>query len=214
MSYSSDSGHSSGTVIKRPNCQECKDALSAHMSYSQTGDAIVPTKLRPEKHDDKNIDSLFLQSEVSEENIIVNVNELANLITVFLPHICENTCPTIKIAKRQGLCVTIQVTYKNCPFKSGLVDLFTRSNMSPRGPPAYTFNTSLLIPVLKSKVGISDVLLTLTCDIQTPDRRGFQRILNKMSNLMIQLNENQMIENQNIKTMSSIYLKWSVRIFG
>ena len=126
VSYSSDSGNSSGTVIKRPNCQEFKDALSAQMSHSQTGDATLPTKLRPEKHDDKNIDSLFLQSEVSEENIIVNVNELANLITVFLPHTCENACPTIKIAKRQGLCVTIQVTCKNCPFKSGLVDLFTR----------------------------------------------------------------------------------------
>ena len=208
-SYNDDSGDSSSvTVIKRPNFQEFKDAVNVKNLSFQSADCTVPTKLRPEKYKEENINSLFLHSKESEENIIVNVNKLQYLITAFLPHNCENPSPNVTIEKRQGLCISIQVSCKNCLFKSSTVDLFTRSKVSPKGPPAGTLNTSVLIPALKSKVGISDIVQILTClNIKAPDRRGLQRKFNKMSDLMIELNEEQMLKNQN-------YVKHVLEIAG
>lgn len=188
---------SSVSVIKRPSTQEFKDACCAQSS-SNTDLNVVPSKLRPEKHEEEDISAYFTQSEESEENIIVNINKLSNVISSFIPHNCEKPCPDIEIVNRLGLCVAIQVSCKNCTFTSRPIELYTRTKTSAKGPPSGTLNTSLLIPVLKSKVGITDLLKILAClNIKPPDRRGLQRKLNRMSDLMVDLNENQMLENQN-----------------
>ena len=55
----------------------------------------------------------------------------------------------------------------------------------------------LLIPVLKLKVGMSDVVQVVSClNIKSPDRRGLQRRLSRLSDMMIDVNKQQMIDNQ------------------
>jgi len=62
--------------------------------------------------------------------------------------------------------------------------------------------------VLKSKVGISDVVQVLSClNIKSPDRRGLQRRLNRLSDMMVDVNKQQMIDNQT-------YVKHSLQLAG
>jgi len=64
------------------------------------------------------------------------------------------------------------------------------------------------IPMLKSKVGISDVVQVLSClNIKPPDRRGLQRRLNRLSDMMVDVNKQQMIDNQT-------YVKHSLQLAG
>ena len=183
------------TLVKRPNQEEFYDAVNAQSSDLE---CLLPSKLRPEKCINDDIVSDFTPSEESEENVIVNLHKMSNLITAFQPHSCENAFPELKIEKRQGLCITVQVSCRNCSFVSNSIELFTtvKSTETP-GPDPGALNTSLLIPVLKSKVGINDVLHMLTClNIKTPDRRGLQRKFNRLSDLMVDINKKQLCENQ------------------
>ena len=76
------------------------------------------------------------------------------------------------------------------------MDLFT-TVPSSRGPDAGSLNVCLLIPVLKSKVGINDVVQVLSClNIKSPDRRDLQRRFNRLSDMMVDVNKQRMIDNQ------------------
>jgi hypothetical protein len=87
------------------------------------------------------------------------------------------------------------------------VDSFTTAP-SFGGPYAGSLNVCLLIPVLKLKVGISDVVQVVSClNIKSPDRRGLQRRLNRLSDMMIDVNKQQMIDNQT-------YVKHIVQLAG
>lgn len=193
-SYKSSEGCSVSVPLKRPNQQEYGDALKI---LSESTRELVPSKLRPEKDKTcENSDDLAI-SEESEENIIVNFKLLSNLIRAFLPHSCSNANPDVKIQKRQGLCVSVQAICASCGFLSDPIKLFTTIK-SPRGPDSGVLNNSVLIPVLKSKVGISDIINILSClNIKTLSRSVMQRKLNKMSDLMVDLNKQTMLENQN-----------------
>jgi hypothetical protein len=62
---------------------------------------------------------------------------------------------------------------------------------------AGSLNVCLLISVLKSKVGINDVVQVLSClNIKSPDRRGLQRRFNRLSDMMVDVNKQRMIDNQ------------------
>lgn len=193
VSYTDQIVASSVSNITRPKHREFQDASYVCKSES---DAIpvVPTKLRPEKEKDIVYDSGNFEG--SEENVIINLHKLTDLVGAFLPHSCLDASPAIDIVNRQGLCITLQVSCHNCSFKSEPVELFTTVK-SPKGPPAGTLNVSLLIPALKSKVGIHDLVHTLSClNIQPPDRRGLQRRFNRLSDLMKNINNKQMLDNQ------------------
>ena len=111
------------------------------------------------------------------------------MISAFLPHECQSTSRSVKVVKRLGLCIADEVFCRNCSFIS---DIF-----ASRGPDAGSLNVCLLIPVLKSKVGISDVVQVLSClIIKSPDRRCLQRWLNRLSNIMVDVNKQRMIDNQ------------------
>ena len=76
------------------------------------------------------------------------------------------------------------------------MDLFT-TVPSSQSPDAGSLNVGLLIPMLNSKIGISDVVQILSClNIKLPDRRGLQRKLNRLSDIMVDVNKQQMIDNQ------------------
>jgi len=55
----------------------------------------------------------------------------------------------------------------------------------------------LIMPVLKSKVGISEVVPILSClNINSLNRRGLQRRFNRLSDMMVDVNKQQVIDNQ------------------
>ena len=194
--YTDNSSSASVSVLQRPTSTEFADALSAQ-STSKCDVNVLPTKLRPVKIEDENDnDNDFEISEESEENIIINLNKLSKMISAFLPHECQRASPSVKVVKRLGLCITVEVFCRNCSFISDAVDLFT-TVPSSRGPDAGSLNVCLLIPVLKSKVGINDVVQVLSClNIKSPDRRGLQRRFNRLSDMMVDVNKQRMIDNQ------------------
>ena len=100
------------------------------------------------------------------------------------------------MVKRLGLCITVEVFCRHCSLISDAVDLFT-TVPSSRGLDAGSLNVCLLIPVLKSKVGISDVVQILSClNMKLPDRRGLQRRLNRLMDMMVDVNKQQVIDIQ------------------
>lgn len=198
--YTSSKSTSADKTIKRPKIQEFKDAVKIQSESSwDLNTNILPSKLRPikeEKQNNINSDIGFISSNESEENIIVNLEKLSDIIKAFLPHSCDNPSPSLDIVKRQGLCVSVHVKCLNCSFCSTKVDLFT-TYKPKRGPNAGVLNASLLIPVLKSKVGLSDIDLILSClNIKPPNRAGMQCKLNRISDLVVDMNKKTMIENQ------------------
>ena len=100
------------------------------------------------------------------------------------------------IVERQGLCVSVLVTCKRCGFKIPKSGLLTTVKPQ-RGPDAGCINTMMLMPVLKSRVGLNDLNLVLSClNIKAPSTRILQRKLNKLTDKIEELNKKQMLENQ------------------
>jgi hypothetical protein len=109
---------------------------------------------------------------------------------------CVKASPSVKVVKRLGLCITVEVFCRNCSFISDEVDLFT-TIPSFRGPDAGSLNVCLLIPVVQSKVGISDVVQVVSClNIKSHDRRGLQSRFIRLSDKMVDVNKQRMIDNQ------------------
>ena len=75
--------------------------------------------------------------------------------------------------------ITLQLKCKNCNFVSHELPLF-HSVKKPRDRQTTgILNSCLVLPVLGSQLGISDIQLILAClNIQAPDKRGLQRKFN------------------------------------
>ena len=190
---------------------EIQDDLSlvnrAGCSQERTGADELPYRLRPGVEKDysesSNINtagkssSSSTQSFSENENIIVNVKKLEKLLISFAPHSCESSRSlSLDIVERQGLCVTVTVNCRNCSFETPKCALFTTMK-SARGPDAGCVNTMMLIPVLKSRVGLNDLHLFLSCvNIRAPDLRRLQRKLNQLTDKIENLNKKQMLLNQ------------------
>lgn len=185
---------SSNTKFTRPNIQEFTDALKVQTESSWIcNTSLLPTKLRPEK---EKVGINETESSMTSENIIVAFDRLNLLLKAFMPHSCKRPTPNISISRRQGLCISVVVKCINCTFASSIIDLF-ESYKPARGPDAGTLNTCLVIPVLKTKVGISHVTHMLSClNIKPPCRQGLQEKVNRLSDLVVKLNEQTLIDNQ------------------
>jgi hypothetical protein len=68
-------------------------------------------KIEDENENDNDND--FEISEESEENIIINLSKLSKMIAAFLPHECQRASPSVKVVKRLGLCITVEVCCRN-----------------------------------------------------------------------------------------------------
>jgi hypothetical protein len=113
------------------------------------------------------------------------------LFEAIITYMCDVSKPQVIIKKRIGLCITAAVICTSCHFKSKAVELYETVKKSC-GPSTGMLNEALVLPVLKSKVGISDVPLVLSCmNIKVPDSRGLQRKLNNLSDKMVDINEGQ-----------------------
>lgn len=192
-----DYDSSVNSPLKRPAADEFSDALEIQSKSGNSKSVVVlPSKLRPEKDNKDLLVNDLTNSNESEENIIVQLSKLPTLISAFQSHECPSACPDIKIEKQQGLCVSVRVICNKCVFRSDEIKLF--STFKPaRGPDGGTLNIALLIPVLKSRVGLSDIIHILTClNIKAPNRPGMQIKVNKLADLIEKLNKNTMLDNQ------------------
>lgn len=193
------------TSISRINSNELPDVLlaaSRHRVDDQTGQpGVLPYKLRPGIEKDYAIEKKRgkqsqCQSTDDQENIIVNIKKLEELFNGFFHHTCNTPSVSISVTERQGLCVSVTATCNSCMFKTRKTDLFTKIK-TKRGPDAGCLNISVLLPVTKSRIGINDLNLVLSClNIRAPDKRGLQRKLNNLSDRVENMNKQQMVANQ------------------
>ena len=152
-------------------------------------------KLRPRPETE---DSMTLGEEYEyDENIIVHIENLKTLVTeVHKPH-CPSCSMYVKIVRRHGLCVLLTVSCRRCGFKSKPVEMSARLKHQKRGIGASELNERLLLSVLKSRLGIEDLNLFLTClNINAPSKTVMQKKLNKMADKAEEVNEAEMLQSQ------------------
>ena len=127
----------------------------------------------------------------------MNLKCLEELFSAFAPHSCPATDSTcIDIVDRHGLYLSVIVKCKSCGFKTPKTGLF-KTVKPKRGPDSGCLNTMILMPVLKSRVGLNDLDLVLSClNVRPPDKRGLQRKLNTVTDKVEEMNIEQMVKNQ------------------
>lgn len=188
------------SLLQRPRKRTYDEAIKSQSKWAQckeTQITILPSKLRPKKED--NTEEIGNCSD-SKENIIVLVSKLSELVEVFLPHSCRLPVPTCVVARRQGMCVTVQILCKTCGFKSEMVEMFERiekNNIRQYGPRGGMINEALVLPMLKTKCGPSDISTVLSSlNIKPPSAPLLQHKLNKAAEKMEAVNKESMLENQ------------------
>lgn len=162
-----------------------------HLTEHQNEHNTLPYRLRPAAEREQNSDLM----PNSDENIIVNFKKLQEFTEMVHSKCC--TRPKVELSmSRTGLCVSITASCSRCKFRSQAMDMSEKIPKA-RGPAGGALNEMLLIPVMKSKMGIDDVLMVMTCmNIKAPSRSLLQRKLNSLSDIMIDMNEAQMLQNQ------------------
>ena len=193
-------------TIVRLNNTMAADVLNACRDKDP---AVLPFKLRPSKVAPSvpgNKGNMHGTNEVSEnENLIVNRKQLKSIFQCIGQHSCEKSSIDYTITERKGLCADIQVTCDNCNFCTEEMPLYQSINKK-HGKPLGLLNVSLLLPVLCSKMGISDLLLVLAClNIFGPDKRGMQRKLNIVADQVEEMGKQQLVTNQQyVRSISNL----------
>ena len=179
----------------RPSAEEYLDACRIVDSDETVNhELLCPTRLRP-KTKQSELDYTKSNEETKEENVIVNFDKLSSLVAGF-QHTCKRPFPVVKLEKRKGLCITARTCCKNCKFNSQPCELFT-SIKKKRGPTAGSLNDALAIPVLKSKMGVTDIRYLLSCiNVQSPAPSGLHRKVCQAADEMVNLNSASMSDNQ------------------
>jgi hypothetical protein len=181
------------------------DVLNA--AGQRLNSSVLPFKLRPRRAQSKpeSVKDSELACEGSNENFIVNSQKLGCILQLVAKHSCIQ--PNIKtvVSDRRGVCVEVTIKCTNCNFTTGAQSL-SQTIEQRHGKPSGTLNSSLLLPVMSSKMGIADVQLVLAClNIQAPDKRGMQRKLNIMSDQVEDICQDQMLKNQEyVKTITHL----------
>ena len=184
--------------LRRLHTSVAQDVL--HASGLKSG-PTVPFKLRPSTST-STVENTNFSSKVSDstsvrnENAIVNLQMLENAFNSLNGHNCDNAILKLSVLDRKGLCITLQLKCQNCNFVSHELPLF--HSVKKQGQTTGILNNCLVLPVLGSKLGISDVQLMLAClNIQAPDKRGLQRKFNSLTDEVEKINTLQLEKNQN-----------------
>ena len=197
FSHSQLQSDSADGSLKRLSASVAQDVLYACGQESKG--PTLPFRLRPAA------DTVKLKqpkittpksTPTNNENAVVNLKMLESAFnTVAAKHSCGQPRLKLQVSERKGICLTVKVTCCNCNFVSSDMELF--QSYKKRGISAGLTNSCLILPVLGSKMGISDIHLVLAClNIQAPDKRGMQRKLNNLTEDVEQLNKAQLAENQ------------------
>lgn len=166
-----------------------------HLTDTDSDQTLLQYRLRPTSEREKRAS----ENQALDENLIVNIDRLTELISHVHQVSCKFSKLRLNIEKRVGLCIFASLHCGVCKYKSPtmpLSDVVDKSQHTP-GPPSGALNSQLVLPVLKSKVGIEDVIGVMTClNIKPPSSRTLQSKFNEMARAATQLNEAQMLVNQ------------------
>ena len=162
----------------------------------------MPSKLRP--MDEKDTINEDINTAGSTENIIVDVGKLAEFIQACAHHTwhddkkCSEFKPDMNITKRVGLCITLVCLCKSCCTTSEQFALYENGGRwGQRGPTPGNINQGLLLPVVKTKAGASDVSFFLaSLNIRQPHISGMYRNINRLCDKVEDINKASLIENQ------------------
>jgi hypothetical protein len=181
-------------VFTRLDASEFNDVCNANQS--DAGCYTSPIKLRPKKRKESSPVVQQPGSVGENENFIVSLKKLESIFQAFAIHSCDNPNVTLSLEDRQGLCISIKVVCRNCKFSTDVTKMYDVIKPS-RGPSGGCLNSAILMPVMLSKIGISDILLVLSAlNIRAPDKRGLQRKLNHLSDNIENIGREQMLQNQ------------------
>ena len=191
--------------LTRPSTAEFLDACRVAAGCQTAAHTILPSKLRPAPAKEPEIALGACDMDDSGENIIVSIKKLSNLITSWSAHTCDVPQPKVFIDRRQGLCVTAKISCQACGYISGSTQMYStiKKKRCPdagslkRGPDAGSLNDAIVLPVLKSKMGIADARYMLSClNIHPPATSGLQRKVNILADSMVKINKETMASNQ------------------
>ena len=180
---------------------EFPDVMSVSTSSKSSQSlGTITYRLRPRKDKAYVETSAQRNIQAGNENIIVNIKKLEDLYSAFV-HSCEaadSNTVTVSNVERKGLCASVSATCKNCGFKTPKNGLFTAVKPQ-RGPDGGCINRMIVMPVVKSRVGLSDINLVLSClYVKAPSICVLQRKLNKLMDKIEEFNKKQMIEINNM----------------
>ena len=181
--------------LLRLTTQEAQDAAFIGGSQGVAKSTELPYTLRPKPETEQ----CEPENEENDENVIIHVQTLSELLShmhAATSEKCANSNVQAKIIERKGLCVYMSIQCGNCNYKSPVMPM-TETVKPKRGPDASVLNSMLMLPVLKSKVGLEDVSNVLTClNIKAPSKTTMQAKLDQLADTAIELNEKQMLANQ------------------
>ena len=144
----------------------CSNECETSESTPAPTTASLPFRLRPSAA--KEIDG-----GTKDENIFVNIGILQVFIKSVHSNNCKKTDLNLKVTKRNGLCISLQAQCSACHFKSNEQTMTETQRLSKRGPETGLLNQMVVLPVLKSKMGMSDVSFLLNCvNVKTPCKIG------------------------------------------
>ena len=174
----------------RMTVDEAKDAVQL-MTNNQNS-LVESVRLRPKPNPIVMVDN----KDTEEENLIASVGKLTDIFNQVHRISCKRSKIRVVIEKRVGLCVYVSLKCVCCNFTTPCTPL-TDTIKQHRGPEAGTLNRQVVLPILKSKVGIEDTINVLSCmNIRAPSKQLMQRKLNEMGDMVVKLNEDQMALNQ------------------
>ncbi|KAH3862924.1 hypothetical protein DPMN_025899 [Dreissena polymorpha] len=105
------------------------------------------------------------------ENIVVHKTQLGTIFKCIGNHSCDQPSLDYNITDRKGLCVDIKVSCHNCDFCIDEIPLYT-SIPQKHVNPLEVLSISLLLPVLCSKLGKSDLQACKPASIYRLQTRG------------------------------------------
>ena len=162
---------------------------------------VMPSKLRPLKEEKVEI---LQNTDVSNENIIVNLEKLAEFSKVNAHHswhddrACSVFTPEIKISKRTGLCISLVSFCSRCSASSREMPLYEcGGRRGTRGPIPGNLNQGLLLPIIKTKAGASDISFFLaSLNIKQPNTSLMYKNVNKLCDQVEEINKVSLVQNQ------------------
>lgn len=191
LGVEADSSNAANIKVSRPKIEIYEAALTQHNGAANT----LPTRLRPRRSSHKEKTE---EQEDCSENIIVNFSKLKDFIKKCLKHRCRNTSKVdVAIAKRMGLCISLQANCEKCNFDTRACKVYTECEKKSRGPAAGYLHEAMTLAILKTKMGGTDLQMALAClNIKVPSLQLISTNVNKQCDKMIELNEAAMVKNQ------------------
>ena len=93
--------------------------------------------------------------------------------------------------------VYVSVTCSNCHYQSRPIEMTDTVQKARKGPPAAALNEMIVLPALKSKVGLNDISMVLAClNIRGPTHTVLQRKFNQLCDTVTDINEQEMVNSQ------------------